>query len=214
MDKVSIVITSHGEAEDLPVILGSIANQFEYVVGKNTHGGTPVHYVKGDKLDCPLEVIITYDGYLDDNDVNWRLIDSFSHHKIIQNPKGKNVGHNTRTPGILAATGDWIVLTNSDNYFMSGWLWEVGKYMKPSVGMIFWNGINNLWIWGNHGGTKLKRGFVDLSFVMVRSEIAKEVQFPFTNYDGDADYISACAKLCDEKKLLKAKTECHLSVHN
>lgn len=210
---VSIVITTHGKGRDLPCILSSLELQRTHLQGTHSRDRHPVQWVMGDyldKRDYPYEVIVTCDGPYTGPALN---VD-----RVIENEAKGAPGHHTRAPGIEAATGDWIVLTNSDNYFMSGWRSLLDEHLsKPYTGMMYWQGVNNLWNYttrASQGGVQLKRGFIDLSFVCVRAEIAKEVGFPFTTYDGDWEYIDDCCLHCIGTGKDVIKMPEILSVHN
>lgn len=208
---VSIVITTHGSALDLPGMLHAIANQREYGEGKHSRTGQPICCVPVG--DCPLgyEVIVVTDGPSGIDDL--RMAPYYN--RLVVCPKENHpAGHHTREPGIMTAEGVWIVLTNSDNYFCAGWLWAIADSVRnPGVGMIYWDIANSLGNWRTHP-SKLARGHIDLSCVAVRREIAQQVGFPFREYDGDADYILACAKLVKSKNLGIAYLPQLLAVHN
>mgnify|MGYP003620376886 CR=1 FL=1 len=220
-EKISVVITAHGEASDLPIILGCLEHQRININGTHSTANHGVQWTLGERSTHPIETVITYDGYLQ-NEPKYRPIA----HRIAQadlctfvDPQG-GVGHHTRAPGIEVATGEWIVLTNSDNYFVSGWLDRLVSHITPETGLIYWDCVNNLWRWtANGGGAKfpgcrLKRGHIDLTCVAVRAELAKQVKFPWRDYEADYEYISACARLCDQKNLSIVHIPEILAVHN
>ena len=210
MDKplISIVITTHGSGYDVPVILGSIKNQREYEPGKDSNTGREYLWASKDSCTLEYETIVVWDGE--------RIVgaDEYHAHQIILCPKEGGVGHHTREPGIKAANGEWIVLTNSDNYFCSGWLHRISGFFAEDVGMVTYDCLNNLWRWSNYGGTKLLRGHIDLSAAVVRADVAKKVGFPWRNYDGDWDYIKACLRECQARNLKVAYVDETLCVHN
>jgi len=208
---VSIVITCHGAAAELPIILGSVATQREYKPIPHSRTGAPCLYGAGGVCDYPREVIVVSDGCLYPGpglDAAYGMSC-----KILEYQKEGGVGHHTREPGILAAKGDWIVLTNMDNYFMSGWLHHVSQCFMPQVGLVYWDCVHNAWRWQSRP-SKLERGGIDLSCVTVRADIAKQVGFSFRDYDGDWDYIDACAKAAQQAGLELLHVPLTLCVHN
>lgn len=218
---VSVVITTHGEGRGLPVILGSLEDQRAYIVGKHSTAGHGVEWVAGGYLDLkefPTEIIITCDGMLLGKDIDKKIMSL----NIIENEKGSapNCGHHTRAAGIEAASGDWIVLTNADNYFVSGWRCSFENALAGSdfdeeeIGLVWWSCVHNAWRWNTHGSCKLKRGFIDLSCVAVRAHIAKEVGFPFRDYEGDWSWIESCLKKVDEQEMVVEQIKQVLVVHN
>lgn len=176
---ISIVVTCHGAATDLPIILGSLTHQ-RVNVEKPLPSGKRVRWFMGDSFSYhPIEIIVASDGPYCGAHPD-RLPAPV---KIIECEKNGGVGHHTRGDGIEAATGDWIVLTNADNYFMLGWLHRLVETIaeyggQQNVGLVYWNCINNLWGWRDQGGSKIARGKIDLSCAAVRADIAKRVGFP------------------------------------
>lgn len=221
---ISIVITCHGAAKDLPIMLMCLDQQRVNLVGKHSRTGAPVHYVMGDYSTNEREVIVSCDGALNQLKPEMEFCETitprFNKFKVVQSRVMGGVGHSTRAPGIEAATGDWIVLTNADNYFVSGWLDRLVTNIASYAGLIFWNCVNNLWTWNKQGGDvarmgcQIKRGWIDLSCVAVRSEIAKKVGFPWTHYDADFDYIKACTLECERLGLKTVHIPEILSIHN
>lgn len=213
---ISVVITTHGNADDLDGMLSCLRQQREYLerTRKGIRGTLVDRWIAGPRLFDPVETVIAHDG-----EYPWSRAESFLVSKVIECPKQGGVGHHTRGPGIEAATGAWIVLTNSDNYFVNGWQDRVIKTILDEggprkVGVAYWNCINNLWAWTDHGGSKISRGSIDLSCAIVRADIAKKVGFPWRDYDGDFDYILACCDLAGELKLKVVQMNQTLCVHN
>lgn len=182
------------------------------MVGKNSVDGSPVRWVAGDYLPAAtlIEPIIVCDGpplFLEDGAPAMEGV------RLITCPLEGGVGHHTRGPGIEAANQPWVTLTNSDNYFVAGWLSQIKPHLEdPRNQIVGWGCLNNLWRWQARAPMPL-RGFIDLSCVAVRTEIAKQVGFPFRNYDGDFDYIMACYKAAGGKRRVKMLPEI-LCVHN
>lgn len=215
MQVVSVVIACHGEAKDLPVILGQLSRQREYTMGRNSRTKEPFYWDAGQPCDLPIEVILSFDGMapssVEPGDWPFPV-------RIIENSKQGGVGHHTRAPGIARAMGDWVVLTNMDNYFIHGWRHRIHPALSwgngKANGIVYWNVLNNLQRWGTHGGTKFIRGHADLSCCAVRTEIAKQVGFPWKHYDADFDYIEGCLKICRARRMETHYIDETLSVHN
>lgn len=170
--------------------------------------GIPLNGVWGELTKLETERIIVSDGPLESAPYPmW-------YHKYLEVPKEGQVGHNTRGVGIEAATGDFIVLTNEDNYFVQGFRHRLESNIKDDTGMVIWNGINNLWKYTDYGGSKLERGFIDLSFAAVKSDIAKKIGYPWRHYDSDFDYLEACYKEVKRRKLKLVTLKETLSIHN
>lgn len=209
INKISIIITTHGDGRDLPGILNSIECQRQYRSGVSTKG-QPYNYEAGEYFTKPnIEVIVSCDGPFGRMDVFAGV------HRWVENEKSvvPCCGHNTREAGIEAATGDWIYLTNSDNFLCHGWYHSLVQCLQPDYGIVYWDIVSNLWQWQARSA-RMEWGAIDLSSLIVRSEIAKQVGFPFRNYDGDWDYIDACWSLCKANNLRSVHICEVLSVHN
>ena len=225
--KISIVITCHGKALDLPIMLMCLEQQRANLEGKHSVTGAPTYYAMGEYCKHEREAIIVSDGAFEEVGLSsvrlGEIQKSYTFPLNIfwtEKEKQKNVGHHTREPGIKAANGDWIVLTNADNYFVTGWLDRLVTNITDDLGLIFWDCVHNGWKWsdkagdGRFHGCQLKRGYIDLSCVAVRAPVAKKIGFPFRSYEGDYDYISACARECDNLKLGIGHIQETLLVHN
>lgn len=214
MRTVSIVITCHGEAKDLSGILNTIENQRIYksqtLINKRNGKKHTVNFVAGPKYQGLREVVIASDGVFEGRRPEYTY--------LVECKKEGGVGHHTREPGINFCGGEYVVLTNSDNLFCHGWLYHLNNILDDDVGLVYWDVVNNLWNWGCNpvrtAGSKLKRGYIDLSSAAVKTEIAKEVGFKWRNYDGDFDYIINCARLCRKRNLKVIHLPLTLGVHN
>lgn len=217
MQLVSVVITCHGEAKDLPVMLGSLARQREYFTRPCPRTGNMVKWVAGRQCELPIDVVCTWDGEIPDSVVTFPF--RKSEITFVSTPKEtrlENAGHHTRAPGITKAKGQWIVLTNMDNYFVQGWRHRIEPFLAaPGTGMVYWDVLNNLWVWSNYGGTKInQRGYADLSCCAIRADICDQVGFPWRGYDDDYTYIQTCLIEMKKQGLRPLGIGETLSVHN
>lgn len=197
---ISIVVSTHGDSADLPILLSILDRQRVYYVGIPEHApqNGAVMYLAGDYLkpfeNKLIEVIVVSHGKTRKFSFDERSM----LHKFIELPKVENsYGHHCREEGIKQATGDWIVCTSADNLFMGGWLHFVMEAIKdPQVGMVNYSVVNNYSAFDcgkNYKKHLIERGCVDMCSCVVRADIAKKVGFPFRNFDGDADFLLACA---------------------
>lgn len=209
---ISCVVTGHGNGVEISSFTDSLRAQRRYIDAPHSrHPEITCPNARaipwGARLP-PIEVILSWDG-----PSPCGAYPGVSG-ALIVNEKQGGCGHHTRAPGIAAVTGVWAYLTNADNLVVQGWLHYILKSLiNPQVGMIYWNCLNNLWAWTDLGGSKLQRGKIDLSCAIVRSEIAKEIGWPWENYDSDFDYISQCNALVLERGLTVRKLDATLSVH-
>lgn len=201
---LSVVITCHGRCPELDAAIAAFSVQEQYDTVRD-RGYVPVGPSR-----CGLEIVVTSDGPYEGNAAHLRK----ENVRLVTNPKEGGVGHHTRGPGIAAASGDWVVLTNADNLYCAAFTDTVKVAMRPGVGLIYWDCCNSLWKYTTNGGSRLQRAGIDLGCVAVRSDIAKRIGFPYRNYDGDWDYIEACRNLVCQAGLGVQQIKQTLYFHN
>lgn len=209
---ISVVTACHGNAADLPLLVHCLQLQREYGKGIHSREGTDVFWEVKGLNRVEWELVVCSDGrffgdrsLLQDNRI-W----------LVECPREavESPGHSTREAGIKVARGDFVVLTNSDNYFVAGFLSSLNRALAADVGMVTWDCVNCLWKWGTQGGCHMKQGKIDLCCAAVRRDIALETGFPWRHYDADWDYLSACSNLCFRKRLIRKHVGETLAVHN
>lgn len=194
--RISIVAATHPGSPFRRGFIEAFRTQRIYTPKLNEHGVMVHYYTDGFIQDGPFEIIFISDGELDHKvtkrDEPADLVKYFS---VIKEPV-PCCGHNTRSYGIGRAAGDFIILTNDDNYYVSGFISRLTDEIRahPCNDMYTWNCVNNLWKW-EAWNCRLQRGKIDLGCAAVKADIAREVGFPWRHYDGDYDYLDACAKM-------------------
>ena len=101
-------------------------------------------------------------------------------------------GHTPREFGLKNSTGDWIILTSDDNYYVPTFIEEFTKAAESSddIGFIFCDMLHD-----HHNyqaeSTELKEQHIDMGCFAVRADIAKSVGFTSKRMQADWDYICA-----------------------
>ena len=131
-------------------------------------------------------------------------------------------GHSLRDIGLKNIQGEYVLLTNADNYFIPKtieFINEVFIEHQPEV-VIFdmvhshnKPGGRNLPEY-SHFETKLERRSLDISAAIVKASLAKKVGFRDKTHDGDASYFEDIMKLKFPDGLSFAKIPRILFVHN
>lgn len=207
---ISVVVTAHGNGHDLPCLVWSLENQ-RHCCDDPTRPFR--RYVMGALVEQRPELIVTWDGKAPPM-FNLNFPSHFAENvKLVQCKQEGGVGHHTRQPGIEAATGEWLVLTNADNYFVSGWQCRLLSHLGNNTGLVYWNCVHNIWQWQDRAST-LQEGGIDLTCVAVRTEIAKEVGFSWRHYEGDSNYIQECLRKVRQADLNITHINETLCVHN
>lgn len=130
-------------------------------------------------------------------------------------------GHSLRDIGIDEATGEFLLITNGDNYYAPRFVEFVFDAIDThALDLAMWNFVHSH---SNPGGTQLLayspfpvypvKNRIDIGSFMVRSAVAKEVGFRDKSHDGDASYLQ---DILDRPgaSLRMGKVEKTLMVHN
>ena len=127
-------------------------------------------------------------------------------------------GHSLRQIGIEQATGDYLLLTNADNYFIPRAV-EILNVATGQPDVILFDMVHSH---NRPGGrdlpaysyfeTSFRRNSIDISAAIVKTDKAKKVGFRDKGYAGDASYFEDI--LLDDPRLLVVKLPHILFVHN
>lgn len=129
-------------------------------------------------------------------------------------------GHSLREEGLKNIKGDFVLLSNCDNYFVPKtlkYLNEPLNHYGDNVDVVLFNMVHS------HSGkkflsysplkTEYKRNFIDISAAIVKKELAEKVGFRDKSFAGDATYFEDIYKIKKEKtKVIKVNRI--LLVHN
>jgi len=127
-------------------------------------------------------------------------------------------GHSLRQIGIEQATGDYVLLTNADNYFIPKAM-EILNTQMGSADVIMFDMVHSHHRPGgreqprySYFETSYQRNAIDVSAAIVRTDRAKRVGFRDKTYAGDATYFEDI--LLDDPQLSPVKLPHILFVHN
>ena len=131
-------------------------------------------------------------------------------------------GHSLREIGLREISGDYVMLTNADNYFVPKaveFMNDVIERDDPDV--VLFDMVHSH---DRPGGrklpaysyfkTKYKRGSIDMSAAIVRAELSSTAGFRDKTHDGDATYFEDIARIRAPSKLSVVKIPRVLLVHN
>lgn len=129
-------------------------------------------------------------------------------------------GHTLRELGILRARGDYLLLTNADNYFVPKTLEYLNEEItKKESDLILFDMIHSHNKPGNRDlpsysffETSLARNSIDISSAIVKNDLARMVGFRDKTFAGDATYFEDILKL--KPTLGVSKVQRCLFVHN
>jgi len=133
-------------------------------------------------------------------------------------------GHTLRDIGLKQVDDEYVLLTNSDNYFIPKAIEFINQKLfelNNEIDVLMFDLVHS------HdfpGGRKLpsysffevfyKRGSIDVSAAIVKSDLAKKAGFRDKTHDGDATYFEDIQKIKSPGKLLVEKVPKILLVHN
>jgi predicted protein tyrosine phosphatase len=112
--------------------------------------------------------------------------------RLIETPEAKGKwGHPYRQLGIDAARGEWITLTNDDNYYVPGWI-EQMLIAGRDNDVVLCDTLHSYFGWGIHNTTPVVGG-ADLGCCMARAAVMRSVPWPGDDQSADGRFIEALA---------------------
>jgi glycosyltransferase involved in cell wall biosynthesis len=130
-------------------------------------------------------------------------------------------GHSLRDLGLKSATGDYILLTNCDNYFIPKALEFITEGCIGTPDVVLFDMVHSH---DKPGGRSLpsysyfqtayEPGSIDVSSAVVRRELASAAGFRDKGHDGDAVYFMEVAHRSKSGQLSLHKIHRVLFVHN
>lgn len=170
-----------------------------------------------------FEVLVYHDG--PDAETR-RLVERFAHpagrFRYHETPvRHDDWGHSLRSLGIADARGEYLLITNGDNYYVPRFTEFVFQAIdRAGLDIALWDLVHS---YSSPGRRTLScytpfrvfpaRYMVDIAAVMVRTALARRVGFPDRSHSGDASYVERLLSLSDTRIRI-GKVEKTLAVHN
>ena len=131
-------------------------------------------------------------------------------------------GHSLREIGLRSISGDYVLLTNADNYFIPKAIEYLTLALNEyEVDVIIFDMIHSH---ERPGGrllpsysffsTKFERNSIDMGAAIVKRELAEKAGFRDKTYAGDATYFEDIIRAKDGKEVIISKIPRVLFVHN
>jgi len=109
---------------------------------------------------------------------------------------------------------DWVLLTNSDNYYCPEFVEQMMNVAKrEKAGIVTCDCIHSHLHYRHHHSS-LKIGGIDMGEFIVRADIAVKIGFNHTDFAADGMYAVECGKECEKQGLLMHHIPLALFVHN
>ncbi len=203
MKKIHIVAVAFQRIPEMKIFIQSWLNQT-----KKNWQLTIIHDGPSKEFD---EIMMEYESIADGRISHWSTEERYN-----------DYGHSLRDLGIKRAEGDYLLLTNADNYFIP----KAIEFLNMAISagnkepdVVLFNMIHSH---NRPGGRSLppysffdveyKRGGIDISSAIVRMELAKITGFNDRTHDADATYFEEIRD--NHKSLLVYKLPNVLFVHN
>ena len=204
----------------------------------------PIIDVVAVAFDRLNEIKVFVQSWLNQTEKNWKLTiihdghnSDFmslmeSYHKIDPNritfycteKRFNDYGHSLREIGLKNLEGDFVLITNADNYFIPKAVEFLNRAIvetKGEVDVVMFDMIHSHNRPGNRDlppysffQVKYKRNFIDLSAAIVKNDLAIKVGFRDKSLAGDATYFEDIYKSKYPEKLKCLKIPRVLFVHN
>jgi GT2 family glycosyltransferase len=112
-----------------------------------------------------------------------------------------------------AESGDYVLITNDDNYYVPLFIEIMLEMCNPKVGFVFCNTVHNYMRY-DVLQTQIRVGRIDMGSFIVRVDVAKAVGFNHTVEVADGIYAEECAAECRKRGLMIVGIPKPLFIHN
>ncbi len=204
----------------------------------------PIIDVVAVAFDRLNEIKVFVQSWINQTEKNWKLTiihdghnSDFmslmeSYHKIDPNritfycteKRFNDYGHSLREIGLKNLEGDFVLITNADNYFIPKAVEFLNRAIvetKGEVDVVMFDMVHSHNRPGNRDlppyfffQVKYKRNFIDLSAAIVKNNLAAKVGFRDKSLAGDATYFEDIVESKYPEKLKCLKIPRILFVHN
>ena len=132
----------------------------------------------------------------------------------------QNYGHpnrKTMLQTIVTEPGDFILMTNDDNYYVPVFVeYMIAVRRQRSgqrAGIIYCNTVHSHAGYDVHN-SELHENCIDMGAFMVREDIAKITGFNHIHFSADGTYAEECMRTCLKNRLKAVKINKPLFIHN
>ncbi len=156
------------------------------------------------------ELVLVHDGPADDLDeISKSVIAGDSRIRFIESKvRANDWGHTPRQIAFeelrKTDSGDFLVVTNSDNYHVPGFIEKMLEHFDDSIHAVYCDMIHEYYSWRNFE-TRLEYSFIDCGCVMARSGTALKAGWNDNTYEGDWKYVADLINNCGTRAIRKVK---------
>lgn len=124
-----------------------------------------------------------------------------------------DAGHTPRNYGLEHSTGDWVIMTGDDNYYVPVFVNEVLSIIEDDTNFVYCDMIHNGYEY-HFFNCHHSSHHIDIGNMIVRSELAKQLRLDVTKNDADGLFCTQYVNMfCKNEKGIK-KINKILYVHN
>jgi hypothetical protein len=200
MKTLHIVCAAYQKTIPLRILIDSFLSQ--------TNSNWKLHIVHdGKALPEMIKMMkLSYCDYWNDARINFLETDE----------RQNQFGHPNRKMMIQKVQGDkgdFILITNDDNYYVPTFVDNFLKECSDRVGFVYCNTLHS---YMNYSvlRTEVRQNFIDMGSFAVRLDIAKAVGFNSFHEQADGLYAEQCAQHCKNIQLERRYIDKALFIHN
>jgi len=200
--KIHTICVAYERPKELKILIGSFLVQ--------TSKNWVLHIVyDGPPPQDIIDVVAPY--------VNKESSDYDERVNFYQSPERyQNYGHpNRRTmlETIPVNPGDFILMTNDDNYYVPVFIKKMTEACKKGVGIVYCDTVHSHADYDVHV-SQLRENGIDMGAFIVRADVARSTGFNYDHFSADGVYAEECLQTCIRRKLLAIKIKKPLFIHN
>jgi len=128
----------------------------------------------------------------------------------------ENYGHpnrKTMLQSISTDPGDFILMTNDDNYYVPVFIEYMIAACHRRIGIVYCNTVHSHVQYDVHI-SELYENCIDMGAFMVREDVAKITGFNHIHFSADGTYAEECLRTCLKNRLKAVKINKPLFIHN
>lgn len=162
------------------------------------------------------DLLFVHDGPTQDSPYKYDEIITDNNVTLVETKlRSNDWGHTPRQVGLEKIStefeADFIVITNSDNYYVPGFIKLMLMSVKEDTQAVYCDMIHDYYSWRNFK-TQLKYSYIDCGCLLVRKEAVLKVGWKKNTYEADWNFVSDLITEYGKESFVKVKAP--LFVHN
>ena len=149
----------------------------------------------------------------EENDTIKSVVSKFETNKIkyiFTNKRYNDWGHTPREIGKQQATGDYIVMTGDDNYYVPVFVQELMNVVSNKPGMVYWDMVHNHYDY-SYFKCSPYISYIDMGAFATRKDLAQQLELT-KGYAADGQFVVDFREKFKDEEIIKIEKV--LFVHN